>query len=96
MVEFGAKLKRLRQERNLTQKQLGDLIGVGNSIIYFYEVGDRIPSPDVIIKLSRVFHVSSDYLLGIEKTESVDVTGLDEHDIGLIRELVISLHQKNS
>ena len=54
MVEFGEKLRRLRKQKNLTQKQLASLIGVQNSIISFYELGDRIPSPEIIIKLASV------------------------------------------
>ena len=67
MIEFGQRLKSLRKQRNLTQKQLAELIGTQNSIISFYEVGDRIPSPEIIVKLARTLHVSSDYLLGLEK-----------------------------
>lgn len=95
MVEFGAKLKKLRKEKNLTQKQLASLIGVQNSVISFYEVGERVPSPEIIIKLATVLHVSSDYLLGIEKNESVDVSGLDEHDKMLVRSLVDTLRSKH-
>lgn len=95
MVEFGAKLKQLRKEKNLTQKQLASLIGVQNSVISFYEVGERVPSPEIIIKLATALHVSSDYLLGIEKNESVDVSGLDEHDKILVRSLVDTLRSKN-
>ena len=94
MVEFGAKLKKLRKEKNLTQKQLASLIGVQNSVISFYEVGERVPSPEIIIKLATALHVSSDYLLGIEKNESVDVSGLDEHDKMLVRSLVDTLRSK--
>lgn len=95
MVEFGAKLKQLRKEKNLTQKQLASLIGVQNSVISFYEVGERVPSPEIIIKLATALHVSSDYLLGIEKNESIDVSGLDEHDKMLVRSLVDTLRSKN-
>lgn len=94
MVEFGAKLKKLRKEKNLTQKQLASLIGVQNSVISFYEVGERVPSPEITIKLATALHVSSDYLLGIEKNESVDVSGLDEHDKMLVRSLVDTLRSK--
>ncbi len=95
MVEFGQRLRSLRKEKHLTQQQLATLIGTRNSIISFYEVGDRIPSPDVIIKLSQVLHVSSDYLLGIEKNESLDISGLSESDKSLVRSLVDSLREKN-
>lgn len=48
MVEFGKKLKQSRKEKKLTQKQLAALIGVKDSVISFYEIGDRILSPEVL------------------------------------------------
>lgn len=95
MVDFGRKLRELRKQKNLTQKQLAALIGVKNSIISFYEVGDRIPSPEIIIKLAAALNVTSDYLLGIEKNETIDVSGLDENDKKLVRSLVDTLRRKN-
>lgn len=94
MVEFGEKLRRLRKQKNLTQKQLASLIGVQNSIISFYELGDRIPSPEIIIKLASVLHVSTDYLLGLEKKESVDISDLTDNDKLLVKSLVDSLREK--
>lgn len=96
MVEFGVRLRELRKARNLTQKQLAAQIMVQNSIISFYENGDRLPSPETIKKLAAVFHVSADYLMGIEKKETIDVTGLDENDKRLVRELVDTLRSKNA
>lgn len=96
MVEFGDKLRRLRKEKNLTQKQLADRIGVKNSVISFYEMGDRIPSPEVIKKLAVALHVSADYLLGIENSETMDVSGLDTRDKALVRSLIDTLREKNS
>lgn len=95
MVEFGQKLRLLRKQNNLTQKQLAALIGVKNSVISFYEVGDRVPSPDVIKKLASSLHVTSDYLLGIEKEESVSIAGLSETDKHLVRALVDALREKS-
>ena len=95
MVEFGSKLRQLRKEKGLTQMQLASMIGVKNSVISFYEMGDRVPSPEVIKKLAVSLHVSSDYLLGIEKNESIDVSGLEEHDKALIRALVDTLRNKS-
>lgn len=95
MVEFGDRLRNLRKEKNLTQKQLASLIGVQNSIISFYEVGDRAPSPKVIVKLASVFHVTTDYLLGVERQEVVDISGLDEEDKKIVRDLIDTLQKKN-
>lgn len=94
MVEFGAKLRRLRKQKNLTQKQLANLIGVQHTIISFYELNERIPSPDVLVKIASVFHVSTDYLLGLEKGESLDISQLTESDKNLVRSLVDSLREK--
>lgn len=95
MVEFGQRLRNLRKQKNMTQKQLADLIGVKNSIISFYEVGDRFPSPEIIVKLAAVLHTSTDYLLGVERSKSVDITGLDADDERVVRMIVEQLRRKN-
>lgn len=95
MVEFGERLRSLRLQNNLSQKQLAAQIGVQNSIISFYEMGDRAPSLGNIIKLASVFHVSADYLVGLDKNESVDISGLDENDKMIVRMLVDSLNNKH-
>ncbi len=96
MVEFGTRLRALRKQRNLTQKQLAELVGVQNSIISFYEVGDRTPSIELIIAFSRVFHVSTDYLLGIDRGETVDISDLSSEDKLLAITMVDSLRSKNN
>lgn len=95
MVEFGERLRQLRKERNLTQQQLAELIGVKNGVISFYELGDRTPSPAVLRKLALALHVTSDYLLGIERSAMVDVTGLDEQDRLVVQMVVSRLREKN-
>ena len=80
MREFGNRLRTLRKQKNLTQKQLASQIGVKNSIISFYEMGDRLPSPEIIVKLAAIFHVSADFLMGIDKKEVIDISDLNEDD----------------
>ena len=96
MIDFGKRLKLLRKEKNLTQAQLASLIGVQSSIISFYEVGERLPSLDSIIKFASVFHVSTDYLLGVDRTNTVDVSGLSEEEVSVIRSMVEVLRNKNN
>lgn len=93
MVDFGNRLRRLRKERKLTQKELAGRIGVKNSVISFYEVGDRTPSLEVLVKLSKALHVSTDVLLGLDKSETVDVAGLSEKDKQYIRYLIDRLRK---
>ena len=94
MIDFGERLKCLRKEKRLTQKQLAAMIGVQHSVISFYEVGDRIPSVEVIIRLAAALHVSADYLLGIEKREVLDLGGLSPEDKLLLRTMADTLRQK--
>ena len=97
MVDFGNTLKKLRLQGGLTQQQLADRLGVTKSVVSYYELQERYPSPEVLTKLASVFHVSTDYLLGLDRSgEYVDLSGLDKEDIITIRRLVSSLRAKNS
>ena len=91
---MGEKLKSLRIEKKLTQKQVADRIGLAISAVSSYESGSRYPSYDVLVKLARIFHVSTDYLLGMTDTRNIDVTGLSDNEIELVSQLVDMLRNK--
>lgn len=96
MVDFGERLKKLRQGEGMSQQQLADRLGVTKSVVSYYELHERHPSPEVLIKLSSIFHTSTDFLLGLEKGgELVDLSGLDEEDVITIKRLITSLREKN-
>ncbi len=94
MVNFGEKVKKLRHEKDLTQQQLAELLGVAVSAISSYESGNRYPSYEVLISLARIFHVSTDYLLGLEKLKTVDVSSLDDNEIKVILQMIDVLREK--
>lgn len=94
MVNMGDKLKSLRIEKKLTQKQVADRIGLAVSAVSSYESGTRYPSYDVLVKLAYIFHVSTDYLVGMTDTRSIDVTGLNDKEIELVSQLVDMLRNK--
>ena len=62
---FSQRLSRLRKERGLSQKQLGEVIGVSNKAICTMELGTRETTFEKLVLLAEYFHVSADYLLGI-------------------------------
>lgn len=95
-MNMGEKLKSLRIEKKLTQKQVADRIGLAISAVSSYESGTRYPSYDVLVKLARIFHVSTDYLLGMTDKRNIDVTGLNDNEIELVSQLVDMLRNKNN
>lgn len=58
------RIRELRKENNITMKQLGEHLGLGESTISQYETGKREPDLKTLLKISEYFHVSVDYLLG--------------------------------
>ncbi len=96
MVNFGSTLKKLRLQAGMTQKQLADSMGLTKAVISYYELQERYPSPEVLIKLASIFHVSTDYLLGLDRSNTIDITGLNDDDVVLVKQLVDSLRKKNA
>ena len=94
-MEFGKTLKLLRTSQKMTQQQLATRLGVAKSVVSYYESGDRFPSYDGLIGISRTFHVSVDYLLGVEKKRTVDVSDLREEDIAVVITVVEALRRKS-
>ena len=85
---FGEKLKALRLGQGFTQQQLADRIGVAKSVVCYYESGSRYPSYDVLVRIARLFHTTTDYLLDIEKTRVIDVTGLTDDEVAAVTAVV--------
>lgn len=93
-MNFGIKLKALRTGQKMTQQQLADRIGVAKSVVSYYESGDRAPSYEVLIKIASVFHTTTDYLLDVSKEKVVDVTGLSDDDVAVVRAVAEALRGK--
>lgn len=60
------KLKELRQEKGVSQKEVASAIGVTLSAYSNYEQGIREPSYEILVNICKYYGVSSDYLLGLE------------------------------
>ena len=66
MNSIGQRIKEERQSKNISQTELGKLIGVTQDSISLWEKDKRIPDTQYIIELCKVFNISADYLLGLE------------------------------
>ena len=94
-MNFGDRLKELRSKNGITQTRLAQLLNITKSVVSYYERQERMPSPDVLIKLASIFHVSVDYLMGIDKKKTIDVSDLSDEDISVLNHMVDTLRKKN-
>lgn len=60
------KLKSLRKQYGLSQREAASRLGISTSVISAYENGERTPSTENLLALSYLYKCSTDYLLGKE------------------------------
>ena len=96
MVNFGDKLRALRTEAGMTQTDLAKRLNITKSVVSYYELQERTPSPDVLIQLADIFHVSTDYLLEINHKKMIDVSNLSEEDMRFLIINIETLRKKNN
>ncbi len=66
-MNIGIVIKELRKEKGLSQTQLASMLFVSQDTVSLWECGKSYPDIENIIKLTQIFNVTSDYLLGLEK-----------------------------
>lgn len=94
MVDFGNTLKTLRLQNNMTQSQLTRKLSLTKSVISAYETGLRIPSYDILIAISRIFKVTTDYLLCVERKQEIDLSELTNEEIVALMNLIKGMKRK--
>lgn len=65
MAEKYERIRNLREDADLTQAELGERINVPQRTYAYYETGERMIPPQVLVALAQLHHVSVDYLLGL-------------------------------
>lgn len=88
----GDRLRKLRLSKSLSQKELGELIGVKKSTICSYEKEVRTPSIENIIDLMQIFNVTADYLIGADHLIKT-VSNNEETTIAMTEEEIIFLEE---
>lgn len=88
----GYRLKQLRKEHDLSQEELGQILGVSKVSVSGYEKGTRVPSMDILLTMLKLFDIPADYLLGREvdavcENEMNMIIKLSSIDIEIIEEL---------
>lgn len=89
------KIKHLREQKGLTQSNLAKQLGITRSSVNAWEMGISVPSTQYIVELANMFDVSSDFLLGLDHSSTINVSGLSATDIEFIHATVEHLRTKN-
>ena len=87
------RIKALREARGWTQAELARRMSITRNGVNSWEQGLSMPSPACLVDLSKVFSVSTDYLLGVERLETINVTGLKDEDVALLTQLADRLRE---
>lgn len=87
-------IKKLRTANNLTQVELAADLGVSKQCVSNWENDYIQPSIDMLIKIAKYFKVSTDFLLDLNDTNQINVSGLSDREIAHIRLIVDDLLNK--
>lgn len=81
---FGENLRSLRTARGMTQKELGDRVGLSKAVVSKYENGLGYPTLDMVMTLAAFFGVTTDFLLGMQNQKTADVSGLTDWQLNAV------------
>lgn len=96
MIMIADRIKNIREQSHLTQSELARRLGISRAGVNAWEMGISIPSTRYVMELADLFHVSADYILGMDSSTTVDISGLTEEDKELVLSVVNHLRRKNS
>ena len=95
VCDSGTVLKQPRKSHNLTQEEFGSRIGLSKAVVSKYENGIGYPTFDMLIKMSDYFGVTTDYLLGVVKSKTINVSSLNETQIETIQRVIAEFNKNN-
>lgn len=85
---FGETIKSLRLSYNLSQVQLAGELNESKQTISNWENNNILPSIEMLIKISRFFAVSTDYLLELDHRRYIEVTNLTDAQLAHIQQII--------
>lgn len=91
--DFGIRLKKLREDKNLSQVAAAKKLGLTRSSISAYENNIKQPKLDTLIKLAVLYNASVDYILGFNNRTNLYLDDLSESERQLVIDIVVRLKQ---
>lgn len=94
VFDFGIRLRELRRRKKMTQAQVAKRLNLSKTAVSGYENNTKTPSVDVLIQLSILYGVTTDYLLGLDNREMLYVGELGGRQRELLEMLVSEMRGK--
>ena len=95
LVQVGKFISELRKEKGMTQEELGQKVGVTNKTVSRWETGTYLPSADVLLILSEIFHITINELLsGKRLTESEYIDAAEKNLTQAIKQSSFTLKER--
>lgn len=96
VYDFGMTLKKLRNKKRLSQEPVAKRLNLTKSSISGYENNVIMPNIDTIRAFSMLYGTTTDYLLGLEKKESIEIDGLTPRQKDIIETLILEFRTANA
>lgn len=89
MIEtIGSRITQLREQSGMSQSDLARRMHVSRASVQSWECGTNYPSTDNLIALAKILHVSTDYLLNISATKTVNIDGYNHDEQGMVLRMI--------
>ena len=85
---IGDTIRALREQAGYSQSELAKKLSVTRSSVNAWESGLSAPTAVYIIELAKLFHVSTDFILGQEHSRQINLSGLTEREVRILYELL--------
>lgn len=78
------RIRELREKTGMSQSQLAKKLDVTRSSVNAWEMGLSTPTTQYVVAMAQLFHVTADYLLGMESSKTISLNGYNDNQIKLI------------
>lgn len=81
-------IRKLREQAGYSQAQLAKKLDVTRSSVNAWEMGISAPTTQYVVAMAKLFHTSTDYLLGVENTLHIQIDGYTQEEKQIIFSLL--------
>lgn len=91
---LGQRINELRIALGWSQVQLAEKLSISKQTVSNWENDNIQPSIEMLVRIAKLFHVSTDYLLGLDNAQTINVDGLPKSFIAHLTQIIEDYKQK--